>query len=470
VGHNGDLYAKNAIITGGSLNINNNFIVDANGNLTLNGNITWGASSSPSKAVYARAYISKPANNTTNFDSSSSTTWHTTFDSSNDKFASYSHDGGATWTDTVRIVGEIGASGAQGATGAQGASGASGAKGATGAQGASGASGAKGATGAQGASGASGAKGATGASGAKGATGATGAKGATGSDATVNATNVFNALTSNGTKFGCFTTGTDNNLYINANYIKSGTLLVGEDSKPIFKAVAGTSGSVQIGGWTVDQTSIRTTSAGFKSSGWASLYCGGDVDSTQLTFTKRVTLTLNTNKQYSYFTIPGAEAITSLSYTVHYGGTVSGGWGLTIDDYICPCAGNQITYSYKPVGSFPASIDVTFTGKYIQTVKPNFVVFPEGTVWAKDSSDKLAEIGGKGGLRVIDLEAPTSSYVCCSLYSAYKIYMGYAPTKEDAMGGANITNTHTFTNMAALTGGAQNHFEVTGTIRFTGTV
>jgi hypothetical protein len=87
----------NGNIIGGTMNINNNFKVDSSGNVTLNGNITWGSSASPTQAVYARTSINKPANNTpysSSFDDSSSTTWHKIFDMSNDKFASYTYDGG----------------------------------------------------------------------------------------------------------------------------------------------------------------------------------------------------------------------------------------------------------------------------------------------------------------------------------------------------------------------------------------
>lgn len=171
----GAVVANNITITGGSLNINNKFKVDPNGNVRLDGNITWGANSAPTKAVYARTQLTKPANNTTSFDASSSTTWHTTFDSSNDKFASYSHDGGATWTETVRIVGENGTNGKDGTNGTNGRD---------------------------------------------------GIDGKDGSDATVNYTNVFNALTNYGTSKGCFT-ASGNDLYINADYIQSGALNIG---------------------------------------------------------------------------------------------------------------------------------------------------------------------------------------------------------------------------------------------------
>jgi hypothetical protein len=130
----------NGNITGGTMNINNNFKVDSSGNVTLNGNITWGSSASPTQVVYARTSITKPSNNTpySSFNNTSSTTWHKTFDAANDKFASYTYDGGKTWGNPIQIVGKQGPQGAQGPQGGQGPQGAQGPQGPQGAQGAQG--------------------------------------------------------------------------------------------------------------------------------------------------------------------------------------------------------------------------------------------------------------------------------------------------------------------------------------------
>ena len=53
--------------------------------------------------------------------------------------------------------------------------------------------------------------------------GSDGSDGADGSDASVTDVNVFNALTSNGTMYGCFV-NVNSKLYINAEYIKAGTI------------------------------------------------------------------------------------------------------------------------------------------------------------------------------------------------------------------------------------------------------
>ena len=98
---------------------NYNFYVDSSGNvtmrgsITLDGNITWGTGTSPTQVVYARGNITKPTNGTpyTNYQATSSTAWHRTFDSANDYYASYTYDGGATWTSAVKIRGSDGAPG-----------------------------------------------------------------------------------------------------------------------------------------------------------------------------------------------------------------------------------------------------------------------------------------------------------------------------------------------------------------------
>lgn len=87
-------------IRGGTIGIggegnNYNFFVDPEGNVTLNGDITWGAGASPVKVQYS-------VNGTSG--------WHDTF-SANDKFARYSYDGGQTWTQAFKIVGDDGRNG-----------------------------------------------------------------------------------------------------------------------------------------------------------------------------------------------------------------------------------------------------------------------------------------------------------------------------------------------------------------------
>ena len=183
----------NTILNGGSININDKFIVDSNGNVQLKGSITWGAGSSPVQSVFARTSLTKPADGTkySSFASSSSTAWHTTFDTTNDRFASYTYDGGVTWTDTVQVVG---------------------------------------------------------------------------TDASVTDQNVFNAITSNQTMYGCFTNNSDK-LYINATRINSGALTVSNASGTIFSADID-SKIVQIGGWIVTNQWLKSNGAE------SGVYCG----------------------------------------------------------------------------------------------------------------------------------------------------------------------------------------------------
>lgn len=101
-------------INGGSININDRFKVDRSGNVSLDGSIIWGAGSSPTQAVYATSALAKPADGTkwSSFPASGSG-WHRDY-ASTDYFASYTYDGGATWTSAVRVRGEKGSPGEQG--------------------------------------------------------------------------------------------------------------------------------------------------------------------------------------------------------------------------------------------------------------------------------------------------------------------------------------------------------------------
>lgn len=90
---------------------NGNFQVDTDGNVTLNGNIKWGANASPTQIVYAQEQITKPANSTpwSSFDEESETDWHRK-KSDKDIWGSYTYDGGSTWTSPIQIVGQDGSS------------------------------------------------------------------------------------------------------------------------------------------------------------------------------------------------------------------------------------------------------------------------------------------------------------------------------------------------------------------------
>ena len=143
-------------VKGGTININDNFIVHEDGSVQLNGGITWGTGSSPTQVVYSNTAIAKPDDNTlwTSFPSTSSDSWHKTYSTVADYYASYTYDGGKTWTEAIKIRGSDGING---------------------------------------------------------------------TNAEVTAENVFDALTNNSSMYGCFT-ALDGKLYINADYIRAGTV------------------------------------------------------------------------------------------------------------------------------------------------------------------------------------------------------------------------------------------------------
>ena len=246
----------NVTIKKGSININDNFIVDDDGNVQLNGSIVWGTGNSPTQIVYANTAFVKPSDGTkwSSFPEANSNGWHRKYVAS-DYFASYTYDGGNTWTDAIQIAGINGQDGHDGANGSNGADGADGANGADGSDGDtvqvvylyysksdssapskptySGGTLPTGWTLAPQSVTASypyvfvsqctvtnGVYGTWSTPTCWAKYGADGADGADGSDASVTDINVFNALTSNGTMYGCFS-GIDNKLYINATYIKS---------------------------------------------------------------------------------------------------------------------------------------------------------------------------------------------------------------------------------------------------------
>lgn len=257
-------------IKGGTININDNFTVDENGNVSLKGNVTWGTGASPTQVLYARTSIAKPSNdsNWSDFPSTSSTAWHKTYNSTYDYFASYTYDGGKTWGNPVKIRGSDGVNGTNGTDGSNGSTiqiaylyyrKTNSTPPSTPSY-----------------------SGGTVPSGwsliPQGVTSyylyefvsqstivngsymgwttpVCWAKyGVNGSDASVNYTNVFNALTNNGTNRGCFT-AQNGQLYINADYIQSGEIhsnitftgrLVAEDAD-ISGNISASSG--RIGGW-----------------------------------------------------------------------------------------------------------------------------------------------------------------------------------------------------------------------------
>ena len=201
--------------------------------------------------------------------------------------------------------------------------------------------------------------------------------------ATVNDINVFNALTSNGTMYGCF--GQENNkLYINANYIKSGQIdsalvLAGQVTANNLTATGGT-----IGGFTIGTNSIYNTKTAYNNS-TAGVYIGTD----------GIGLGANT------FSVSSAGELTATSGTIggftlnQYGiydnsdrtvGMISDGRSVyranstTAAGYIRFFAG--CNKNYGVAASTSTSAEVNNIG--------NFIVTSTGYLYAKD-----ADIAGK---------------------------------------------------------------------------
>lgn len=229
-------------ITGGTININDNFIVDQNGGVQLNGSIVWGSGSSPTQVLYAASSITKPSDGSawSDFPTTSADAWHRTYSANSDYFASYTYDGGSTWGDPIQIKGINGNNGKDGNDGNDGNDGDSieivylyhiqntpSAPDTPSYDGTTLPIGwylsPVGVTDTNQYEFISQATVTNGEYGAWSVPVIWAKYGADGSDAAVTDENVFQALTSNGTMYGCFT-ALDNKLYINAAYIQSGTV------------------------------------------------------------------------------------------------------------------------------------------------------------------------------------------------------------------------------------------------------
>lgn len=92
--------------------------IDENGNVTLSGNITWSASNTAVRALYAQTPLSKPTDDYSTYAPSAASSWHQTIDTTNDLYASYNYCGGKAgeWTAAIRLQGTQGAKGDKGDT------------------------------------------------------------------------------------------------------------------------------------------------------------------------------------------------------------------------------------------------------------------------------------------------------------------------------------------------------------------
>ena len=100
-------------LNGGTINIGGgNFTVDEYGNvvmkgsINLNGNITWGSNANPFKELYARSYITKPNKAYSEYPESSTTDWHTELHEE-DCYLSKSTDEGETWSEPILFKADV---------------------------------------------------------------------------------------------------------------------------------------------------------------------------------------------------------------------------------------------------------------------------------------------------------------------------------------------------------------------------
>ena len=84
------------------------------GSINLQGDITWGSGSSPIRVLYSPYALSTPTESFYTYPSSSSSGWHRTLRIAYDYYASYSYDGGRTWTAAMQIQGYNGEDGQDG--------------------------------------------------------------------------------------------------------------------------------------------------------------------------------------------------------------------------------------------------------------------------------------------------------------------------------------------------------------------
>ena len=87
------------------------------GSINLQGNITWGTGSSPVRVLYGRSSYATPTSPYSSYPSSSSSGWHKSLSVAYDYYASYSYDGGNTWTSAMQIQGKDGRDGYDGEDG-----------------------------------------------------------------------------------------------------------------------------------------------------------------------------------------------------------------------------------------------------------------------------------------------------------------------------------------------------------------
>lgn len=87
---------------------NGKFKVTPDGTVHMTGDIVWGdnePTGNETLVLYGRDMYATPSGVYDSYPTSSSTSWHKTFNSTYDTYASYSYDSGLTWGPAVMIRG-----------------------------------------------------------------------------------------------------------------------------------------------------------------------------------------------------------------------------------------------------------------------------------------------------------------------------------------------------------------------------
>lgn len=439
----------NGAIVGGSINISDNFCVDKYGNVTLNGSITWGAGNSPTQAVYATSALTKPADGTAwSSFSVSGSDWHQSCFAT-DYYASYTYDGGASWTDAILIRGIDGEKGDTGAQGAQGATGAAGDPGdsitimylyyrqntpyAPSAPSYTGSALPSGWT--------------------ERPSGVTSyykyefvsqctvtndsygswsdpvlwAKyGEDGSDADVTDVNVFNAITSNGTLFGCFNNG-DNTLYINANYISSGTISSTYLDTSIIHASSGYIGGYS--GFTIGDGKLYSNGKAALDTDKQGVYIGTD----GIAVGRDVTL-------YDGSTVT-AFTVTNAGYITTAGGEFG---GIRIYNGVISTNGKTSESSSTP-GLYISDDGIGLGSGDFYVDDNGYLVFNAATVYG--------DIKTIGGDAIITNSSGTGIKISDTSISYYSIQSGAGPSVDFSSSGVSISKLDSvYTTELTVTG------------------
>lgn len=105
----GSVYMTACKIVGNNvyINVGDNFVVNEDGDVTINGKIEWGDDASPVQALYNKTFATNPSTQYAygdypSEDDGTKNGWHKNF-SNDDYYASYTYNGGKSWTSAVLV-------------------------------------------------------------------------------------------------------------------------------------------------------------------------------------------------------------------------------------------------------------------------------------------------------------------------------------------------------------------------------